>query len=50
MKLAKARMGENVVVVHFPCGNEGIKLRPTLYRFFENLDFRDVRHLLIKAA
>jgi hypothetical protein len=33
---------ENVVVIHFPCGDEGIKLWPTLYscgqRFIDSLE------------
>jgi hypothetical protein len=41
---------ENVVIVHFPCGDEGIKLWPPLYGFFKGLNFSDVCHLLIKAA
>ena len=33
---------EDVIVVDLPGGDEGIKLRPPLYRFFEGLDLGDI--------
>jgi hypothetical protein len=33
---------EDVIVVDLPGGDEGVKLRPLLYRFFEGLDLGDV--------
>jgi hypothetical protein len=40
----------DVAVADFPCGNEGVKLRPTAYGFFECLDLGDVGDLMIEAA
>ena len=33
---------EDVIVVDLPGGDEGVKLRPPLYRFFEGLDLGDI--------
>ncbi len=38
---------ENIVVVHLPCGNDGVEMWPAFDRLLEGLDFGDFRHLLL---
>ncbi len=41
---------DHVVVVHFPCDNDGIELWPSFNRVIGGLNLGDVDHLLIEAA
>jgi hypothetical protein len=38
---------KDVAVVHLPCGNDRVELRPAFNGFFEGLNFGDVGHLLM---
>jgi hypothetical protein len=40
----------DIIVVHFPCGNDEVELRPAFDGLFEGLYFGDVRLLLVETA
>ena len=41
---------EYIVVVELPCFDERVELWPALDRFFERLNFSDVRYLLVETS